>query len=639
MGSLSKGVQRARIGALACAVAGLLAACGGGSGGNAGSDAGQPMELTILHINDHHSTLESKPKTLKLSAGGASAVDVVVDAGGFPRVTAAIESLAAKSANVLKLHAGDALTGTLYFNRAGADGEADAAMMNTVCFDAFTLGNHEFDKGDTGLKGFLDLLRQGTCKTPVLSANVKFGAHSALNAAKAPGYVNPSTVVERGGQKIGIVGLTIAQKTKASSSPDADTTFEDEATAAQREIDKLRAQGINKIVVMSHVGYGYDLQIVPKLSGVDVVVGGDSHTLLGPDTLAATGVGTPGGAYPTRLADKDGKNVCVVQAWEYAQVVGELKVSFDASGNVTQCAGTPHVLIGSDFTIAGKAPTEAEKRALDASVAAAGFLRVTPPSAAATQKLQPYQDRVAVFNKTQVATVPQELCSRRVPGGAGTADYSRSSAACTAEGSVSLRGGDIQQLVAQAYLDVANAQYGGADISLQSGGGVRIPLTGTVTAAQAIQVLPFGNMLFRLNVTGTEVKAMLEDGLQAVYGTGGSTGPYPYTGGLRFNVNAKAAFGQRITGAEVRNATSGLWEPLDAAKTYRLFVLSFNATGGDGYKTLASVPADRRLDIGVLDADVFFNYIEKQAKDPVSGLPVLNRLTHDLYSTQSYMAP
>lgn len=639
MGSLSKGVQRARIGALACAVAGLLAACGGGSGGDAGSDAGQPMELTILHINDHHSTLESKAKTLKLSAGGAGAVDVVVDAGGFPRVTAAIESLAAKSSNVLKLHAGDALTGTLYFNRAGGDGEADAAMMNTVCFDAFTLGNHEFDKGDTGLKGFLDLLRQGTCKTPVLSANVKFGANSALNATKAPGYVNPSTVVERGGQKIGIVGLTIAQKTKASSSPDADTTFEDEATAAQREIDKLRAQGINKIVVMSHVGYGYDLQIVPKLSGVDVVVGGDSHTLLGPDSLSSTGVGTPGGAYPTRLADKDGKNVCVVQAWEYAQVVGELKVSFDASGNVTQCAGTPHVLIGSDFTIAGKAPTEAEKKALDASVAAAGFLRVTAPSAAATAKLQPYQDRVAVFNKTQVATVPQELCSRRVPGGVGTADYSRSSAACTAEGSVSVRGGDIQQLVAQAYLEVANAQYGGADISLQSGGGVRIPLTGTVTAAQAIQVLPFGNMLFRLNVTGTEVKAMLEDGLEAVYGTGGSTGPYPYTGGLRFDVNAQAAFGQRISGAEVLNATSGAWEPIDPAKTYRLFVLSFNATGGDGYKTLAAVPAARRLDIGVLDADVFFSYIEKQAKDPASGLPRLSRLPHASYSTKTFIAP
>ncbi len=653
MGSNQQGAWRLRTGVVALVAAGVLAACGGsgddsnngtgstgnpGSGGGTGS-AGQPMELTILHINDHHSTLESKSKTLTLSAGGASPVNVAVDAGGFPRVAAAIESLAAQSPNVLKLHAGDALTGTLYFNRAGSDGEADAALMNTVCFDAFTLGNHEFDKGDSGLKGFIDLLHQGSCKTPVLSANVAFGASSALSAARAPGYVNPSMVVERGGQKIGIVGLTIAQKTKASSSPDADTTFEDEATAAQREIDKLRAQGINKIVVMSHVGYGYELQIVPRLSGVDVVVGGDSHTLLGPDTLATTGVGTPGGTYPTRLADKDGRNVCVVQAWEYAQVVGELKVSFDAAGNVTQCAGTPHVLIGSDFTVAGKAPTDAEKKAIDAAVAATGFLRVTQPSAAATQKLQPYKDRVAVFNKTQVATVPQELCSRRLPGGPGTADYSRSSAACTAEGSVSVRGGDIQQLVAQAYLDVANAQYGGADISLQSGGGVRIPLTGTVTAAQAIQVLPFGNMLFRLNVTGTEVTAMLEDGLEAVYGAGGSTGPYPYTGGLRFDVNAQAAFGQRISGAEVRNATSGAWEPLDAAKTYRLFVLSFNATGGDGYKTLASVPATRRLDIGVLDADVFFNYIEKQAKDPVSGLPRLSRLPHELYSTKSFVAP
>jgi len=85
-------------------------------------------------------------------------VDVAVDAGGFARVTAAIAELAGQSPNVLKLHAGDAITGTLYFNRAGTDGEADAALMNTVCFDAFTLGNHEFDKGDTGLKGFLDLL-------------------------------------------------------------------------------------------------------------------------------------------------------------------------------------------------------------------------------------------------------------------------------------------------------------------------------------------------------------------------------------------------------------------------------------------------------------------------------------------------
>lgn len=630
--AMQKQVRRVRVGMLALAAASALAACGGSDGG----DQSKPLELTILHINDHHSTLESRSKTLKLSAGGAAAVDVVVDAGGFPRVTAAINELAAQSPHVLKLHAGDALTGTLYFNRAGADGEADAALMNTVCFDAFTLGNHEFDKGDTGLKAFLDLLRKGACKTPVLSANVQFGAGSALQPTRAPGYVSPSTVVERDGQKIGIVGLTIAQKTKASSSPDADTTFQDETAAAQREIDALRAKNVNKIILLSHIGYDYDKQVAARLSGVDVVVGGDSHTLLGPDALRTTGVGSPAGAYPTRITDKDGKPVCVVQAWEYAQVVGELKVSFNAQGEVTQCAGTPHVLMGDSFTLGGKAATDAEKAAIKASAAATGVLRITAPSAPASTALQPFKDRVAVFNKTQVAVVPQELCSRRVPGGVGSVDYSRSSAACNAEGSVSLRGGDIQQLVAQAYLDVANEKYGGADITLQSGGGVRIPLQGTVTAAQVIQVLPFGNMLFRLDITGQEVKGMLEDGLEAVYGTGGSTGPYPYTGGLRYDVNPKAAFGSRVANIEVRNPATGAWGALDSAKTYKLFVLSFNATGGDGYKTLAAVPAARRLDIGVLDADVFFSYIDKQAKDTATGLPVLQRLPVELYSTRSF---
>lgn len=620
--------------ALALAASALVAGCGGS--GNDDTPAGQPLELRILHINDHHSTLESKSKTLQLDAGTGKAEAVAVDSAGFPRVTQAIEELAAQSPNVLKLHAGDALTGTLYFNRAGADGEADAAMMNTVCFDAFTLGNHEFDKGDSGLKSFLDRLRTGTCKTPVLSANVRFGANSALNAAKAPGYVNPSTVVERGGQKIGIVGLTIAGKTKSSSSPDADTTFEDEATAAQREIDKLRGQGINKIIVMSHVGYDYDRQIVPKLSGVDVVVGGDSHTLLGPDTLRTTGVGTPAGAYPTRLTDKDGSPVCVVQAWEYAQVVGDLKVQFDAAGRVTECTGTPHVLIGDNFTLGGKAATEAQKTAIKTSLAAAGMLRVTAPSPKTTAALKPFQDKVAQFNLKQVAMVPQELCSRRVPGGVGTMNYGQSSAACNAEGSVSVRGGDIQQLVAQAYLEEANRHYGGADITLQSGGGVRIALQGQTTAAQVIQVLPFGNKLFRLDITGTEVKSMLEDGLEAVYGASGTTGPYPYTGGLRFDVNAAAAAGQRVSGVEVYDNATQLWKPLETARTYKLFVLSFNATGGDGYKTLASVPDARRLDIGVLDSDVFFNYIERQPVDAVSGLPLLSRLPTDLYSTRSF---
>ncbi|MFD1711660.1 bifunctional metallophosphatase/5'-nucleotidase [Ottowia sp. GY511] len=616
------------------AASALMTACGGDD--DVTPPASGDFTLTLVHINDHHSTLDSKSKTLKLGIGGSAPASVAVDAGGFPRVTQAIEEIVkAAGPNVLKIHAGDALTGTLYFNRAGADGEADAALMNTVCFDTFSLGNHEFDKGDSGLKGFLDLLRKGACKTAVLSGNVAFGANSALNPARAAGYVVPSTVIERGGQKIGVIGLTIAGKTKASSSPDPDTQFQDEAVAAQREIDRLRAQGVNKIVVASHIGYEYDRQMVTKLSGVDVVVGGDSHTLLGPKSLSTLGVGSPAGDYPTLAFDKEGKQVCVVQAWEYAQVVGELKVRFDRDGELLECNGTPHVLIGNNFTVGGKAPTAAEQTAINANVKAAGFLRVTAPSVVATNVLAPYKGRVEVFNKTVVARAPTELCSRRVPGGEGSMDYSRSSAGCNTEGLVSQRGGDIQQLVAQAYLQVANAKYGGADITLQSGGGVRVPLLGEVTAANVIQVLPFGNMLFRLQITGTEVKAMLEDGLEATFGPGGSSGPYPYAGGLRFDVDSKAAAGARVSNVEVRDPASGAWGPLDPAKTYRLFVLSFNATGGDGYKTLAAVPAARRLDIGVLDADVLFDYLDTLPKDS-AGLPTVGRLANELYSTRKF---
>jgi 5'-nucleotidase/UDP-sugar diphosphatase len=73
------------------------------------------------------------------------------------------------------------MTGTLYHTLY--NGEADAALMNTVCFDAFELGNHEFDEGDAGLRRFLDHLRSGQCRTTVLAANVEPAIGSPLAPA------------------------------------------------------------------------------------------------------------------------------------------------------------------------------------------------------------------------------------------------------------------------------------------------------------------------------------------------------------------------------------------------------------------------------------------------------------------------
>jgi 5'-nucleotidase len=81
-----------------------------------------------------------------------------------------MDALAADSSAVLKLHAGDAITGTLLYTLFR--GEADAVLMNEVCFDAFALGNHEFDNGDAGLVEFLDYLNSTNCKCLSIGKNI-----------------------------------------------------------------------------------------------------------------------------------------------------------------------------------------------------------------------------------------------------------------------------------------------------------------------------------------------------------------------------------------------------------------------------------------------------------------------------------
>lgn len=596
------------------------------------------LTLRVLHVNDHHSHLESRDAVLRLRNATGQRVPVTVSLGGFPRLTAAFAELSNGPDPVLKLHAGDALVGTLYVNRAGARGEADAALMNTVCFDAFTLGNHEFDQGDTALADWLARLASGPCQTPVLSANVRFGPLSALATAAADGRVRAAVVRQPGGVPVGVVGLTIAAKTMTSSHPDPSTVLEDEAAAAQQAIDGLRRAGVTRILLLSHVGLPMDLHLATALSGVDVVIGGDSHTLLGPAALAEYGVGSPVGPYGQMLRNRDGEAVCVAQAWEYGQVLGELRVRFDAAGRVLDCGGTPHVLIGDDFRVAGVPADPADHQAFLDDIAVSGFLRLTAPDPQATAVLQPYRARLQAFRQAVVAEAPEELCARRVPGGPGSVDYSRSSVRCNAEGRVAERGGDMQQLVAHAYRTMARTEYGGVDISLQSGGGVRRGLQGRVTAADVIEVLPFDNTLWTLSLSGAEVRAMIEDGLEAVFGPGGSTGPYPYAAGLRWQVDASRPVGARARNLEVLQPESGRWVPLDEARQYRLIVPSFLAAGGDGYHTLARVPPDRRRDTGAHDLDVLLRYLGTLTPG-ADGLPRVERLPPGLYSTQSFVPP
>ena len=195
--------------ALAALPFAVLVGCGGDDAVVLPEVVTPPLTVTIAHINDHHSNLAALSQSLKFNGK-----DTTVEIGGFARVKTAFDQMAGKP-NLLKLHAGDALSGTLYYTLF--KGEADAAMMNTVCFDAMAVGNHEFDEGDERLKSFVTMLQAGSCKTPVLSANVIPKVGTPLAPTKSDDTIKPYTIKDFGGQKVGIVGLTVKGKRSLSA--------------------------------------------------------------------------------------------------------------------------------------------------------------------------------------------------------------------------------------------------------------------------------------------------------------------------------------------------------------------------------------------------------------------------------------
>ena len=194
-------------------------------------------DLTILHMNDHHSHLQADGGMDLVLAGEKTRVR----SGGFPAIATKLKEIRAKKGLNLTLHAGDAITGDLYYTLF--EGKADAALMNALCFDAFALGNHEFDDGDAGLASFLDELSKNKCNTQVQAANVKREVGvSPLAKNSMTDYYKPHHIFVRGGFEIGVIGIDIAKKTKQSSSPDETTIFTDELRTDQDEIDKMMAK-------------------------------------------------------------------------------------------------------------------------------------------------------------------------------------------------------------------------------------------------------------------------------------------------------------------------------------------------------------------------------------------------------------
>jgi 5'-nucleotidase / UDP-sugar diphosphatase len=518
--------------------------------------------LTLAHTNDTHAHLE--PMELTLSGKK-------VRVGGVAQRVAFFDRLRAQRRNVLILDAGDVFQGTLYFNQYR--GLADRYFMHRMLYRVMTLGNHEFNLGPGHLAEFLK-----GAKFKVVSANVDISREPRLQ-----GLLAPYAVLQVGGEKVGLVGLTTPD-TREISNPGPTVAFLDPYESAQKAIYELLAKGVNKIVVLSHLGYGEDLKLARRLVGAQVIVGGHSHTLLGSFPHPEL---RPAGPYPTVVKNPEGKDVLVVQAWEWGKVVGLLEVTFAPTGELLAYKGEALLMTP----------------------------EVAPEDFFAKEALLAYAQPVMALMGQVIAEAKVDLVGERAI--------------------VRKRESNLGNLIADGM--VWKTRNAGVQIALQNGGGIRASIPkGPITVGKVYEVLPFGNTLVVMDLKGKEILAALENGVSQWEQTAGR---FLQVSGLRYAFDLARPAGSRVVRVEVK--TEKGFAPLDLEATYRVVVNSFIANGGDGFTALKEAQG-YRVDTGFSDAESFMDYLKelKVVEAQVEGrIEVLNEPKGERPAYWAYQMP
>ncbi|WP_034262660.1 bifunctional metallophosphatase/5'-nucleotidase [Bacillus sp. J33] len=497
--------------------------------------------LSLMHTNDSHANLDNTAK----------------------KVTAVKEVRSAKP-DALLVDAGDVFSGTLYFNKF--QGQADLEFMNLMGYDVMTFGNHEFDLGSSpeGHKALADFVKGA--QFPFVSSNVDFTEDANLqglfsdviSSEPANGKIYNGIIKEVNGERVGFFGLTTAE-TADISSP-GNVKFENYIEEAEKAVAAFEDMGVNKIVAVTHIGYDdnpnmdNDLVLAANVDGIDVIVGGHSHTQLNEPVVVEN---------DESGAVKD--PTVIVQAGQYNSYLGTLDVQFDENGKVIGQAGE---LI--------KVSDKAED-----------------PEAAAL--LGKYSSQIEELKNTEIGA--EALAPLENPRTSGD----------STQQSVRKNETALGNLITDGMLAKAKQYNSNVILALQNGGGIRAGIdAGPITVGEVITVLPFGNTLATMEVTGAELKEAFEI----------SVGQYPEENGGFLHVSgAKVEFdsskpaGERVVSVAYKNE-NGTYTEIKDTETYTIATNAFTAKGGDGYTVFANAYQEGRVtDLGLSDWENFAEHL------------------------------
>ncbi|WP_156840687.1 bifunctional metallophosphatase/5'-nucleotidase [Novosphingobium aquimarinum] len=546
----------------------------------------EPVEVGLIAINDFHGALEP-PKAAVMAPDGMGG-QIVVPAGGAAWLASAVDSIKAKHANTVVVAAGDLTSASQIASSLYLD-EPAVGVMNRIGLEFNAVGNHEFDRGQAELKR----LQNGGCDKhttrapcaiePFPGANFKYLSASTFTADGKTLF--PATGIKSFGEgarkvTIGFVGLSLkGVPLLVSADAVRGLTFGDEADAINRAVPLLKAQGADAVVVLIHQGGrttgqnpngcdGLSDEIVPILDRldprVDVVVSGHTHWSYVCE-YAGAGRTSP---------------LLLTSAGVYGELVTDITLTIDPATDRVLSKQAQNVIVQSEGYSGGRGVVENTDR---------------------VPRFAPRADVAAYVGKYVAAA--RAFADAPIGKLSGPAEKPGSLQANT--------GGVLGNLIADAQL--AATQSEGAVIACTNPFGIRaafVPTAdGSVSFGQAYAVQPFNNQLMTMTVTGEQIRAAFEEGLD----DDGAQQVLAPSRGFVVTYDMARPAGSRVLSLMLDG------KPLDPQARYRVTMAKFLADGGDGYATFTK-GTDRVL--GPVDIDALQSWI---AAVPVREVPQENR--------------
>ena len=526
-----------------------------------------PVTINIVAINDFHGNLEPS-RYVPVNADGSKAQ--AIRAGGAENLAAALQAWRKEDKDLLFVSAGDLVGASPAMSSLWAD-EPTIEAMNMLNLRVSAVGNHEFDAGRK------ELLRQqnGGCDSPrpakacqmsrdYRGAKFTYLAGNVVDSATGKPFIPAFRIEEVKGIKVGLVGVVLQDtRSVVMASGIAGLRFEDEAEAINRAIPQMRAQGADVIVALVHQG-GRTVEH-PLRAGCGKLEG---------DIVGIVRKLDPAVRLVISAHTHEGY-LCTVEGRTVTQGASFGHLATRIALTVQKGAGVPSdVKVENVVMKAGDYPADEKMAAFVAKVKESSRAALMRPVA-------------------RLASAPV----LRKQNEAGEAP--------------------LGNLIADAVL--AATRNVGARIGFMNEGGIRKDLEageGNVAAfGQAQAVLPFGNTLVVMDLTGAQIRRILEN----QWKEGSSNGSMlQVSQGFSYRWDEKKPVGSRVLGMTLDG------QPIEEGKAYRVVANNFLAEGGDNFPDFAK--GTNRLETGMLDLDAFTEYLRASEGQGASLAPAAPRI-------------